>query len=158
MLTLLMGIFITVYLCQLGGKLPDVSFAFITQTSLVLSGSVLLSSVSLWGKAPFFCVVIFVGSALESTESNTLEASLHMGQSSVLCCSGPCSCGKKGSSRTESILPGAPEQPRTPAASESLGLAHWASCGLPHAAGPSWLWANVARHGEDVWSGSWFQD
>lgn len=61
MLTLLMGIFITVYLCQLGGKLPDVSFAFITQTSLMLSGSVLLSSVSLWGKAPFFCVVIFCG-------------------------------------------------------------------------------------------------
>lgn len=47
------GIFITVYLCQLGGKLPDVSFAFITQTSLLLSGSVLLSSVSPPEKSSF---------------------------------------------------------------------------------------------------------
>ena len=33
--------------------MPDVSFAFITQTSLVLSGSVLLSGVSLLGKSSF---------------------------------------------------------------------------------------------------------
>lgn len=40
------------------------------------------------GKARFFFVVLmFVGSALESVESNTLEASLLAGQSSVLCCS-----------------------------------------------------------------------
>lgn len=64
---------------------------------------------------------MFVGSALESMESDILEASLRTGQISVLRCSGYWSRGRK-----RELLTGGPEQPRLPglgtAASESSTL------------------------------------
>lgn len=84
------GIFITVYLCPLGGKLPDVLLAFITQTSLLLSGSVLLSSVLPSQKSSFLLYDVDVCRICLTAvwKATPMETSPRKVQISVPCYSG----------------------------------------------------------------------
>lgn len=83
------GIFITVYLCPLGGKLPDALLAFITQTSLLLSGSVLLSSVLPQKSAFLLYDADICRICLTAVwKATPMETSAHKVQISVPCYSG----------------------------------------------------------------------
>lgn len=142
--------------------MPDVSFAFITQTSLVLSGSVLLSGVSVPGKSSFLLRGVDVcGICLreygeqhpggESPYTADLCPSLlwvlvswkekgvaelrgsYLGSGATTAAwFGHCSLGKR--------------YPAPRAGSPGL-----AACLC--ATGPGWLWLNTAGHGEDGGSG-----